>query len=759
MSNGKRTVRPIRQLSLQQPAPRRQHIRRQRSAEDDKSLQIYANPIARSRLATNGSEKPKVRIAWSDDRRDCGGDLERVEVVARQIPSRSKQTTSGRSGGRSYVGAEKASILYSRQELAERLRLAWKHREENRANIDIFLAHGFAVEERCDSELSMSASATPLPRKEPDSIQCPEKTLDWNIDAREKPSDSLGELKDDIFEDRGREIECEISNDELEIASEMTDNSMARKNQENVKAENAKEEGEEKKYVVNSNVEEKRRTRISIDCTSLHSPNPLTTPLKTESAVASTKIASDDLSSAKQKRASFHSGTNRAFLVPMVEKFTKKSATDKIVPVRSSDIRCASASTDKIVMQKQTTTTTDTRSPIVSDKNAVLIKSASTISLEKTRRTNSAPPQRRGGENIVSAARVQVNIVIDAPSLAEATSDKPIAHSQQGVKNTIEKSEENSAKIPRERTVRSAPLKRRSRSAKRRFLVSSETSGKDEEDAKTQDRCGRIRAYVDSKTTDVVTMVSLVSSADSDSDTENSPGDDKLISELRSKLPTTPIIKTSINPNHSATRKPIKSVSFQRYSFDEDPAKDMLSQASTRIRDEKSIIGIPARLNFVMNDHNDDMPPWRQKQNVTEDIPTPLIISTLLTQNDKETVLETAPLTDREKRCLAVPIGDLHDDKKRKLLRTRSIPNRPTVPEQTNNNAPIEIKEQRSPHFITGLVPPIDGRTICQRGFAYKGNITGRFNVVDGTALSNYQGKRMLASLQANVRQGSMRVL
>lgn len=386
-----------------------------------------------------------MRIAWSDDRRDCDGDLERVEVVARQIPGRSRQTTSGRSAGRNYVGAEKASILYSRQELAERLRLAWKDREENRANIDIFLAHGFAVEERCDSELSMSAPATPLPRKEPDFIRCPEKTLDWNIDAREKPSDSLGESRDDTLEDRGREIQCEVSNDELEAASGTTGDSMVRKNEGNAKAKNAKEEGEEKKYVVNSNVEEKRRTRISIDCTSLHSPNPTSFPsLKVESAVVSAKIASDDFSLAKQKRANFHSGTNRAFLVPMVEKSTKKSATDKIVPVRSSEIRYASASADKITIQ---TTTTDTRSSIVSDKNAVLVKSSSMISLEKTRRTNSAPPQRRGGENVVSAARVQVNIVIDAPSLAEATSDKPIADDQQGVKNTVEKSEEGSAKV------------------------------------------------------------------------------------------------------------------------------------------------------------------------------------------------------------------------------------------------------------------------------------------------------------------------
>lgn len=64
---------------------------------------------------------------------------------------------------------------------------------------------------------------------------------------------------------------------------------------------------------------------------------------------------------------------------------------------------------------------------------------------------------------------------------------------------------------------------------------------------------------MDSRTSDVITMVSLVSSADSDSDAENSPGDDKLINELRSKLPTMPIIKTSINPNPAILRKPIKS--------------------------------------------------------------------------------------------------------------------------------------------------------------------------------------------------------
>lgn len=62
------------------------------------------------------------------------------------------------------------SILYSRQELAERLRLAWKHREENKANINIFLAHG-TLEKRCDSEMSMTITAPPSPLSKSDTAK------------------------------------------------------------------------------------------------------------------------------------------------------------------------------------------------------------------------------------------------------------------------------------------------------------------------------------------------------------------------------------------------------------------------------------------------------------------------------------------------------------------------------------------------------------------------------------------------------------
>ncbi|KAL6268686.1 hypothetical protein P5V15_001816 [Pogonomyrmex californicus] len=691
MSNGRRATRPIRQLSLQQPVPRRQHIRRQRSAEDDcsKSLQIYANPIARDRLV-NTTEKPKLRVAWGDDHRDG---LAQVEVVARQIPSRSRPTT-GRSN-RTYATSEKASILYSRQELAERLRLAWKHREQNKANIDIFLAHGVAMEERCDSQLSMSTPPTPLPRKEFVSVQ------DVGKDSQNLTVPS--NLED---EERNREKEpCDIDNNDnkvdnnedeelcekkLEIASRVMEDDLltkesetATESMENEGINNERSTDSHDKLNIEEEEEKKKKKHINIDCTSLHIPmtdqsqsSTVFSSLKPENA-GPTKN-NDDFSLARQKRASFHSGTNRAFLVPMIEKSPKGLETkDKIAPVKSVEIRCASA--DKTTM----------RSPI--DKNIALTRSSSTASLEKAKRTNSAPPQRR---NLTSATRLQVNIVIDTPGLTEAADKSIVCEKMQDGKDVMEKYEEGVAKISRERSIKSASLKRRSRSAKRRYVTSG--PGKDE------DR-GRGKAFMDPKTSDVITMVSLVSSADSDSDVENSPGDDKLINELRSKLPTTSIIKTSINPG--TTRKPIKSVSFQRDSFDQEPVKE-----------EKRIINniqLPRFGHTINVTHGNDNENLAQQDGRTIDnvisIPT-LAIDPVPIPQDAETTVPETPLTDREKRCLAVPIGDLHD-KKRKLLRTRSTPNRPIVAERTNN-APVEVKEQRMPLVMPRIdlvpIPPID---------------------------------------------------
>lgn len=60
-------------------------------------------------------------------------------------------------------------------------------------------------------------------------------------------------------------------------------------------------------------------------------------------------------------------------------------------------------------------------------------------------------------------------------------------------------------------------------------------------------------------------MVSLISSADSDNDLDqNSPRDDKLISELRTKLLQTPIIKgpTSSDLPRPTLKKQVKSGEF-----------------------------------------------------------------------------------------------------------------------------------------------------------------------------------------------------
>lgn len=186
----------------------------------------------------------------------------------------------------------------------------------------------------------------------------------------------------------------------------------------------------------NSDVEEKKKkTKINIDCTSLHLPTnnqlhpSMTFPsLKPENADPAKN--NDNFSSARQKRASFQSGTNRAFLIP--EKTPKEitEVKDKIASAKSIEIRCASAAT---------------RSSI--DKGTILARSSSTTSLEKTRRTNSAPPQRRNLASAAPGTRVQVNIVIDAPGLTEATDRSTVCGKMQSEKDAVEKIEESSTKV------------------------------------------------------------------------------------------------------------------------------------------------------------------------------------------------------------------------------------------------------------------------------------------------------------------------
>lgn len=309
---------------------------------------------------------------------------------------------------------------------------------------------------------------------------------------------------------------------------------------------------------------------------------------------------------------------------------------------------------------------------------------------QKSRRTNSAPPQRS-----ISASnnRVHVNIVIDSTRKSRNQKDQDATDCKC---NTMEKIDMGVTKISSSRGVRSAPLKRRSRSAKRRFCGGG--TPKNEEDGKSRNRSGTRggKNSIDSRTMDIVTMVSLVSSADSDSDIENSFRDDKLIDELRSKLPTTSIIKPSINSALSSARRPIKSVSFQKDSFDEEeynPSKEQQLSPKEEKRTTESWLAIIGNQRGATSSKEDTTVSWK-----TDVTGGGLTLPILALIHDIEEPLDV-PLTDREKKCLAVPICDLHD-KKRKLLKTRNTASRSGIERQITSMK-IKRETQESPIIIS----------------------------------------------------------
>ncbi|KOX71894.1 hypothetical protein WN51_03039 [Melipona quadrifasciata] len=710
MSGSEKSVRPIRQLSLQPPAPRRQQVRRQRSAEDDKSLQICVSPFARGKRGTSGktgSERPKSivrcgrhqfqdRVAWKENRRKNeknDEELAQVEVVARQIPGRSRSTTRGRSRG--FVGTEKPTILYSRLELAERLRLAWKYREKNKANINIFLARE-TVDERCESEMSNHTNASSPVRKKDESkieISLDDYKIQNEKEEREiekiiidKSIEDLSKNDNSITTSRkGDEKFLHFSSDDKQVLEE-NEVSVNTQNKAREKADVEKEQSNEQisKDASIDDTNTKKKSSASIDCSSYRVTSTTLPSIKIEnSTLGVMKVSKEDFSLAKQKRASFHSGTNRAFLDPI------RSPTDSTIDKatfskNSSEVRCSSVNERDLPLKKTT-------------ENQKID--------QKSRRTSSAPPQRRF-ESTSANNRVHVNIVIDS-SGKNKNQGKQDADCKD---NAMEKVDITSTKISSNRAVRSAPLKRRSRSARRRF-------SKNDEDGKSGNRsAGRAKNSIDSRTMDIVTMVSLVSSTDSDSDTENSPRDDKLIDELRSKLPTTSIIKTSINSALSSARKPIKSENIEsarkqltikvltsvssRMRFDNEMAWRKKDRYEIRFVEKYWIAHLSPKDSFDENappkehqplsrEEKKTIQPWlaivNQRGNAATssseetvswrtDITNSSALPILALIHDVEEPLDV-PLTDREKRCLAVPIGDLHD-KKRKLLKTRSTPSR-----------------------------------------------------------------------------------
>ena len=85
-----------------------------------------------------------MRLAWADNKqRDTSKND--VQVVAKRCVGQHRpvifKSHRAAAGNLPNIGGSMDTILYTRQQLAERLRSAWREREQSRPNLDIFLAH------------------------------------------------------------------------------------------------------------------------------------------------------------------------------------------------------------------------------------------------------------------------------------------------------------------------------------------------------------------------------------------------------------------------------------------------------------------------------------------------------------------------------------------------------------------------------------------------------------------------------------------
>ncbi|CAG5082341.1 Protein of unknown function [Cotesia congregata] len=327
----------------------------------------------------------------------------------------------------------------------------------------------------------------------------------------------------------------------------------------------------------------------------------------------------EKLLDARAKRASFQSGTNVAFMGP-INKLIKEGSSDRILE------------------KKERAVTPDCK---------------------VNKRTNSAPPssQRRGSPitlGHLGAGRPKVNIVIDTPKISRPKDAARIDRKDTGQKapSLYEESKSVSPNSSSGEKIQGKFVtKKRARTGKRRV----EESGAKKSECK--------------QNPDVITMVSLVSDADSDSEVEkNSPRDDKLVRQLRSNLPTTPIIKSCSSLMINTESLSVFSVSFQQDSIDGDLIRPRSEDKKTTFYNESlSRVSVnQPELGATRTSPLDEMKrPW------LEIASSELATSAVFWKSSEE----DCPLTDREKRCLVVPIGD-PQDKKRKLLlqRTKSVP-------------------------------------------------------------------------------------
>jgi hypothetical protein len=85
-----------------------------------------------------------VKVAWTD-RRQQDSSNGNVAVVAKRCTGQPRPVSCKpqrpATGNLPSIGGDRDTILYTRQQLAERLRRAWREREQSRPNLDIFLAH------------------------------------------------------------------------------------------------------------------------------------------------------------------------------------------------------------------------------------------------------------------------------------------------------------------------------------------------------------------------------------------------------------------------------------------------------------------------------------------------------------------------------------------------------------------------------------------------------------------------------------------
>ncbi|XP_046414689.1 uncharacterized protein LOC124176897 [Neodiprion fabricii] len=741
MSNLRRPPGPVRQLSLQQP-PRRQQVRRQRSAEEDnKPLQVFANPI-RNRLQCQDGKvdpgRPKVRVAWDDNNQDSVEND--VAVIARQIPGKLRPPTARTKVTTRPAISEKASILYSRQELAERLRLAWKQREENRANIDIFLAQN-AVESNCDSRPSSCAASAPssgIRRRETvteprtnrissrvtpssETTSCTSVTMTTpgkayhqgeNIATSLKPSlNAMQESENGII--AVTKVPTDALMEKLEISTERASD------QGLIRVQPAPNSGTIDAVAIFEDIEE-GRVSIPDDDQIAPSREPLQQDRDEHQDMVEGEsrpngnVTVDDVPSSStsipKKRDQDGGGVKESLATSSTMSAKAKRANFSNNSLHSQRVSTSGSAT---VTPGQSTTERRERiqvpTQITREHNYGSSGVISMVETGRMRRTNSAPPvqhrrQSSGAHSAGAGGRTQVSIVIDAPSIGPSSSS-----SSQETKPELGAASEALVKGSpsiSNRAIKSAPIiKRRAKSGKRRSGGSGGgriSDGGEEEaqnsDGKSRRSGGRGRPSLQTKVPDVVTMVSLVSSADSDSDIDqNSPRDDKLIHELRNKLPTTPIIKTSSTAGCTSMastlqRKPIKSVSFQQESFD--------FERDENPKDERKwgVVGVFGQQKFpvVCRSGGSALPTPEEATSWKSDDAPPLSSTTARNEFTDPEDAFIAPVTDREKRCLAVPIGDPIRDKKRRLLRTKSTPPHPCAADERLLNSPVTPAAENS---------------------------------------------------------------